>query len=107
MKQIPPEKIFLGLTRIAYDWELPYVEGETSGSALTNLDAINLANQTGSVINYDETTKTPYFYYNTSGVEHFVWYKDARTIDALLELVVSKGLKGLSIWNLMYYLASD
>ena len=43
--QIPPEKIMLGLSRIAYDWELPYIEGETIGAALSNSSAMDLANQ--------------------------------------------------------------
>lgn len=103
MTQIPPEKIFLGLTRIAYDWEIPYIEGETVGSAMTNIDALNLANQTVATIYYDDTTQTPYYYYNTSGVEHFVWFKDARTINAIIDLVVENGLKGVSIWNVMYF----
>ncbi|MDF2906299.1 MAG: Peptidoglycan-binding lysin domain protein [Herbinix sp.] len=103
MNRIPVEKLFLGLTRIAYDWELPYVEGQTIGTALTNVDALNLANQTGAVINYDETTQTPYFNYNTTGVEHFVWFKDARSIKAIVDLVVENDLKGISVWNVMYY----
>lgn len=101
--QIPPEKIFIGITRIAYDWELPYVEGETIGSSLSNDDALQLANQTGAVIHYDESTQTPYFYYNTSGVEHFVWFKDARSINAITELVIEYGLRGVSVWNIMYF----
>ncbi len=103
MNRIPPQKIFLGLTRIAYDWELPYVEGKTIGTALTNVDAINLANQTGAVIQYDEVTQTPYFNYNTTGVEHFVWFKDARSIKAIVDLVIENDLKGISIWNVMYF----
>lgn len=103
INRIPPEKIFLGLTRIAYDWELPYVEGKTVGTALTNVDALNLANQTGATINYDEVTQTPYFYYNTTGVEHFVWFKDARSIKAIVDLVIENDLKGISVWNIMYY----
>jgi spore germination protein len=102
--QIPPEKIFLGLTRIAYDWELPYVEGETLGRFLTNALAINLASQVEATIQYDEVHQTPYFnYFSLGGVEHFVWFKDARTIDAITNLVYDYGLKGIAVWNIMYY----
>lgn len=101
--QIPPEKIFIGLTRIAYDWELPYVPGDSAGISLTNSGAINLANQLGNPIYFDEETQTPYFYYNDSGVEHYVWYKDARSINAILNLVDEYGLKGIAVWNIMYY----
>ena len=104
VSQIPPEKIFIGLTRIAYDWELPYVEGETLGRFLTTLSAITLAEQVSAPIEFDEVTQTPYFYYNSlGGVEHFVWFKDARTFDAIINLVFEYGLKGVAVWNIMYY----
>lgn len=103
--QIPPEKIFIGLTRLAYDWELPYVEGETTGmgSVLTNSDAINLANLTNAEIKFDDKTETPYYTYNITGVEHFVWFKDARSINAIVNLVEEYGLEGVAVWNVMYF----
>jgi spore germination protein len=102
--QIPAEKIFLGLSRIAYDWELPYVEGETPVSFLTNAGAVSLANQVNSTILHDEVTQTPYFNYNSlAGVQHFVWFKDAKSADAVMELVRSYNLAGVAVWNIMYY----
>jgi spore germination protein len=101
--QIPPEKIMIGLTRIAYDWELPYFEGETIGSSLSNSGAIDLATQLGSKIEFDEVTQTPYFLYNISGAEHYVWFKDARAINAILDLVDEYGLYGVAVWSIMYY----
>jgi len=104
--QIPPEKIFITLTRIAYDWELPYVEGETMGKFLTNSGAIDLAIQVNETIEFDETTETPYFFYYTlDGVAHYVWFKDARSFIAILNLVFDYNLYGIAIWNIMYYYA--
>jgi len=102
--QIPPEKIFIGLERIAYDWELPYVEGETLGRLITNSGAIDLASQLNAEIQFDVETQTPYFYYNSlAGVQNFVWFKDARTVDAILNLVIEYNLSGIAVWNIMYY----
>lgn len=101
--QIPPEKIMIGLTRIAYDWELPYFEGETIGSSLSNSGAIDLATQLGSNIEFDEATQTPYFFYHISGAEHYVWFKDARSINAILDLVDEYDLHGIAVWNIMFY----
>ncbi len=103
ISQIESEKIYLGITRIAYDWELPYVEGESFVASLTIPGAIALANQYESVINYDETTQIPYFEYTVAGVKHIVWFKDARQIVAILELVVEYNLGGICAWNIMYY----
>lgn len=101
--QIPAEKIMLGLTRIAYDWELPYIENESLGALLTNASAINLANQLGVDIHYDQTSQTPFYYYTESGARHYVWFKDARTYEAILNLVEVYGLHGVAVWNIMYY----
>jgi spore germination protein len=101
--QIPSEKIFLGLSRIAYDWEIPYVENETSVSTFTNAAAVSLANQLLVPIQFEETTQTSYFNYNDAGIDHFVWFKDARTGVALLNLIYEYNLVGLSAWNILFY----
>jgi spore germination protein len=101
--QIPPEKIYLGVSRIAYDFELPYVEGESLVSSLSDPAALSLASQYNSVINYDEETKFSYFLYKIAGVDHFVWFRDARQLNATLELVEEYGLGGITIWNIMNY----
>ena len=103
ISQIPPEKIYLGLSRVAYDWELPYVEGESFVSSLTNQAAIALANQYGSEIFFDETTQIPYFEYQVGETRHLVWFRDVRYVNSILELVSTYGLGGVSIWNIMYY----
>jgi len=67
------------------------------------LNAISLANQLGVQIQFDEPTQTPFFYYNDVGIDHFVWFKDARSADAIVGLVTEYGLKGVAVWNIMYY----
>ncbi len=101
LTQIPAEKILLGYTRIAYDWELPYVEGESPVTALANYQALALANQIGIDLGFDTYHVTPYFRYYADGIEHFVWFKDARSLDAVLDLVNEYNLSGISIWNTM------
>ena len=101
--QIPPEKILVGITRVAYDWELPYVENESHVNALTNTSSLNLAYDLGVDIWFDEETQTPYFYYTSNGIEHFVWFKDAKTIISILDLVNRYHLRGISVWSIMDY----
>jgi spore germination protein len=103
VKQIPPEKILLGYTRIAYDWELPYVEGESPVTSLANSYALFLSSLTDATIQFDDYYKTPYFYYSNLGIEHFVWFKDARTLNEIINLALEYNLKGISIWNIMDY----
>ncbi|MBE6718004.1 MAG: LysM peptidoglycan-binding domain-containing protein [Ruminococcaceae bacterium] len=99
--EIPSDKIFLGVPNYAYDWPLPYERGKTKAESLTNVDAVNLAVKTGSVIMFDEYMQTPYFFYNLDGVRHVVWFDDARSIEEKLNLVSKYNLYGASYWNVM------
>ncbi len=104
---IPPGKIDIGLPIIGYDWELPYVVGFTKANSLTLESCINLARDVGAVILFDEISQSPYFQYtiNKSGIliRHIVWFIDARSINALVQLVPEYGFNGTGIWNIMNY----
>lgn len=105
--QIPPEKIFIELSRIAYDWELPYIEGETPGRFLTNDAAKELARRVGEVIQVDEATQSSYFYYySLAGVQHLVWLKSLKSYNDIINLVFEYNLHGVAVWNIMYYFKS-
>lgn len=98
--EIPPEKIFLGLSNYGYDWPLPFVEGETKAQSISNQRAIELAVQHGVSIQYDETAKAPFFHYTDSGgTIHEVWFDDARSLSARLGLIQEYGFQGAGIWN--------
>ncbi len=101
--QIPSEKILVGITRVVYNWELPYEEDKSRVISLTNSSALDLAYEMGVDIRFDEETQTPYFYYKINEIEHFVWFKDAKTIISILGLVKSYHLGGVSVWSIMDY----
>jgi spore germination protein len=104
---IPPDKIIAGLATIGYDWELPYSAGISSVTSLTLDRAIDLARTEDAVIQFDEISQTPFFRYTVKNVdnpiEHIVWFIDARSISALLELVSKDDLLGIGIWNITIY----
>lgn len=104
---IPADKIYDGLSVIAYDWPLPYEIGVTRANSLSTNTAIELARSTGSVISYDDIAEAAYFYYNLNVagaiIGHVVWFKDARSIDTRANQVINNNFRGLSIWNLMYF----
>ncbi|MFT4144332.1 MAG: LysM peptidoglycan-binding domain-containing protein [Mobilitalea sp.] len=101
--QVPSEKILVGITRVVYDWELPYIEDESNVNTLTNSSALDLAYEMGIDIWFDEETQTPYFYYTVNRIEHFVWFKDAKTIISILNIVNKYNLAGVSVWSIMDY----
>lgn len=101
LSEVPREKILLGIPNYGYDWTLPYTPG-TAARSLSPLDAVKLANETNSEILFDEVSASPYFYYTDGeGKEHVVWFEDARSFDAKLDLLREKGLAGYAVWTVM------
>jgi spore germination protein len=107
LNYVRPETVNVGIPIFGYDWELPYVPGFTKASALSLNSIINLAVNIGAVIEFDEISQTPYIRYieSANGIQHIIWFIDARSINSLMNLVVDSGLQGTGIWNIMYYYA--
>lgn len=101
VSQIPSEKILMGMSNYGYDWTLPYVRGESKARTIGNIEAIQIARENDAVIQFDEVAQAPYFRYTLDGQEHEVWFEDARSINARLQLVAEYGLKGVAFWQLM------
>jgi spore germination protein len=103
--QVPPDKIYLGLSIIGYDWELPYIVGVSKANSLSTDAAIELAANYNATILFDVNSRSPYFQYYDDSTSpptwHIVWFKDARSIDSLVNLVPEYGIQGISIWNTM------
>lgn len=103
--KIPPEKTYIGIPTYGYDWELEPRDGITIVHYMSNVSAINLAVEKGAVIQYDELSQAPFYYYveNVEGkyISHIVWFEDARSIDAKIKLVPEYGFRGISILYVM------
>jgi len=97
---IPPSKIMMGQNLYGYDWKLPYKAGNPNALAVSSQYAIELARQNNAAILYDEIAQAPYFHYWKDGVEHVVWFEDARSIEAKFKLLEELGLKGIAYWHL-------
>jgi len=101
--QIPPQKLYMGIPNYGYDWPLPFVKDKTKADSISNIEAVSIAARTNSVIEYDQTSQAPFFNYTENGVEHEVWFEDARSIRAKLALLNEYGLYGSTFWNIMNY----
>ena len=104
--EIPPKKIMMGMPNYAYDWTLPYREG-TSARILTNVEAVNLAIEKMVEIKYDQEAQAPFFEYTDQGVRHIVWFDNAQSIKARLQLVDEYGLAGVSYWTVNQYFSQN
>jgi len=106
LETISPYKLNLGISTIGYDWELPFFTGVSQVRALTYDSAVALARNEQVPIHYDEISQTPFFLYTENGAtprEHIVWFIDARSINALLNLVAENNLHGIGIWNISVF----
>ncbi len=102
LSEIPAERIFLGIPNYGYDWTLPYTPGGPRATTISPRQALELADQYGAEILFDERAASPYFYYTSSdGNQHVVWFEDARSYDRKFRLLAEKGLAGFSIWTVM------
>ena len=107
MPQVLPSKLTIGMPLLGYDWELPYNIGISRAFSLS-LNAVSaLVRLVDSTIQFDELSQTPFFTYNTNnGIasgEHVVWFVDARSFDAVMNIITDIGLVGSGLWNIMRY----
>ena len=104
---IPPNKIYVGLPIIGYDWQLPYEIGVSRANSISTDSAVALAHEVGATIEYDKTSQSPFFKYidNSYGVpkQHIVWFKDARSVNSIVNSVPEYGFQGVGIWNIMNF----
>ncbi len=97
-------KIWLGTPNYAYDFTLPYLQGISLARSLSNVQAVQEAFEKNAEIQYDTEMQAPFYtYFDKEKKEHQVWFEDARSVKATLELVNEKGLDAISIWNIMRY----
>lgn len=98
---IPSRKIMLGMPLYGYDWTLPYIPGQDWAMSIGSGNAVRRAARYGAAIQYDPISESPYYGYRDEyGRDHQVWYEDARSVQAKLDLVKCYHLRGVSAWVL-------
>ncbi len=102
LTEIPAEKMWLGIPNYGYDWPLPFRQGSTKATSISNQYAVQLARRYGVEIQFDTSAQSPWFRYtDENGRPHEVWFEDARSIQAKLALISEYGLSGAGYWNMM------
>nr|WP_308743524.1 glycosyl hydrolase family 18 protein [uncultured Anaerocolumna sp.] len=102
--EIDNNKILMGIPNYAYDWKLPFIKGQSAAQTISNVEAIERAVQYGATILFDEVAQTPFFYYTDSeGVAHVVWFDDARSMEAKFRLINEYQLSGAGVWQIMNF----
>ncbi len=103
LTQIDAKKLVLGIPNYGYDFTLPYVKNQSEATVLSNVGALMLAREKKAEIQFDTVAMSPYFDYYDGGVQHRVWFEDARSIQSKLDLADEKNMVGVSFWNIMNF----
>lgn len=94
---ISPEKFFLGIPLYGYDWNKD--DGEVA-EGLTYIDVQSLLRKYNAKEYWDESPKSPSFFYTRNGEKHEVWFENAESIKEKILLADGAGLGGVSFWRL-------
>ena len=97
--EIPSQKILMGMPNYGYDWTLPYKDGRPAQILSINA-ALNRAYEVGAEIQFSERSKAPFYEYTRNGVDHIVWFENARSTAARLQLINDFSLGGASYWTI-------
>ena len=98
---VPPDKIMMGMPLYGYDWTLPFVKGGKFAKSIGFTDGPKIAKKYNEEIKYDTESQAPYFTYtDEEGKEHEVWFDDARSLQAKMDLVKELGIRGFFYWVL-------
>jgi spore germination protein len=95
-KEIPAEKIRLGIAAYGYDWPA----GGYGGRAVTSSEAVSIAQRYGAAIQWDDAAQCPYFTYWPGNYAREVWFENPSSTAAKLDLAAQYNLGGIAIWRL-------
>jgi len=96
LPKIPADKFQLGMGIYGYDWP-----EEAKGKTILLPAARDLAAAKGIEILQDSDSGVSHFeYLDDSGIPHQVWFEDAPSVRAKMELVNKYQLRGIALWRL-------
>ena len=101
--RIEPSRIDLGIPNYGYDWTLPFVQGSSRATTVSNQEAVRIAIEAGVPIQFDEVAMSPFFRYEKDGQMHEVWFEDVRSYQEKFSLLPAYGLRGMGYWQIMRF----
>ena len=91
---IPAQKITQGVPLYGYDWV-----GQ-SGVDLVWEQTMALVTQYGATVRWDAASASSWFEYVAKRTRHTVWFENASSVDAKLQVNIAQGVGGVSFWRL-------
>ncbi|MEW5898563.1 MAG: glycosyl hydrolase family 18 protein [Bacillota bacterium] len=97
LREIPPDKIILGIPAYGFDWNEDREEPRYISYAI----AMATARRYQQPISWDERAQVPYFtYVDENGSRHEVYFENASSWAGKLDLAVKYNLGGVAVWRL-------
>ncbi len=104
LRQVPADRLVLGLAAYGYDW--PLVEGvRGTPIPMKRIGEQVLKTRAGerrARIVRDREGSARYSYTDEKGIRHEVWFEDERSIVPKLRLARQRGLRGVAVWRVGY-----
>lgn len=99
LSYIPCWKIMLAIPTYGYDW--PEASRNQSQSHTLSYDEIQvIASTFKPSIEWDSRAMVPHFRYRSFRVNHHVWFENAQSLLAKVDLVEKYNLAGIALWRL-------
>ncbi len=97
LTKLPPEKILLGVAGYGFDWNT----GNGTSRYISYQMAMDTARQYNKQIQWDASRQVPYYgYTDKNGSRHSVYFENASSLAAKLDIVNNFNLAGIAIWRL-------
>ncbi|MDF2787958.1 MAG: chitinase [Neobacillus sp.] len=96
LTQINPRKLQIAIPLYGYD----KVVGTNTTRAMSIVAAQNQAIATGSTIEFDQRSKSPWYRHWSAGVEQVVWFEDIRSFIEKYRLIDVYQLSGTTFWQI-------
>jgi spore germination protein YaaH len=91
--EVPAQKIRLGIPTYGYGWDA------TDGELVSWVQAYATSQAHGVPVHWDPTAQSPWFsYIDDQGTERTVWFENAYSIKAKLQLAQSYRIGGIYLW---------
>ncbi|HYS53748.1 MAG TPA: glycosyltransferase [Thermoanaerobaculia bacterium] len=103
LRDIPPEKLVLGLANYAYDWEegRDWADPLNYQSALITAEKYRDGETPEQIVDFDDHTLNPTFWYDDdAGKHHEVWFLDAVTAANQWMIARNRGVHSVAVWVL-------